>query len=170
MFGKKFALTLILASFCLALGAESVAFCLIQHDSSSENIRFSSYVIEDSLFDYFFSRGFIVTNSPAEALKDSDDESKSEREALGEAREGGCEYFVLLSTQYDTSESTSPESLSTDNIKTAEWKLYDVKADTVIRTGKRIPSRKKSSTMQAGVSDFAFELADDIYKAIHQNK
>lgn len=165
---------MVLALFLLALNAaanaEAIAFQLIQHDGAGDTVRTSSYVIEDTLFDYYFSLGYIVTNSPAVAEPDSEKDSYFERIALEEAREGGCSYFVLIITDYDLEATASPESLSVDNLKEAQWKLIDVKADTVIKTGVTKPSGKTTKSVQAGVSDFTCSVADEILDALHKRK
>ena len=170
MFRRCIAFIFVISVLCFKAESASIAFQLVQHDGVGENVRNSSYIIENALLDYFFSRGFIVTNSQAVACVETSKDKNAERDALSEARDGGCDYFVLVVTDYDLSGSFSPDAAIIDNIKCADWKIVDVKKDTVIKTGKKNPPEKKVRNMQTGLNDFAFSIADDILKVIYGTK
>ncbi len=170
MFRKCLAFIFVFAAFSLKAEAASIAIQLVQHDGISENVRNSSYIIENAFFDYFFSLGFIVTNSQAVAFVETSKDKTAERDALSEARSGGCDYFVMIVTDYDLTDSLSPEAASIDNIKCAEWKLVDVKKDCVIKTGRKNSPEKAAENVQTGLNDFVFSIADDILKVIYGSK
>ena len=52
---KRMALTVIFAVVSVLVYSESVAFQVIQHDKSSDDVRLSSLMIEETILDYFFN-------------------------------------------------------------------------------------------------------------------
>ena len=55
----------------VAANAVSVAFQIAQHEDSRSDVRPSCYQIESGLFDFFFDKGTIVSNSPVFVSNDS---------------------------------------------------------------------------------------------------
>lgn len=161
---------LLLTVFCFFtfsfLHSESVAFQVIQHDKSSEDVRLSSLTIEESILDYFFNQGFIVTNSPAMAFTDSAKDGYYEKKALAEAREGGIRYFILVTADYDVKDSARSEQDVLDNIKNINWQLTDVRLDKKIADGKVSPSGIKAKTLESGVYKLSQKVASEIHSQI----
>ena len=73
---------------CFAAAFPSVGFQIIQHDPSGDEIRNCVYIIEDALFDTFFSNGIIISNSPPVSSDPKEFDSVF-RKSLDEARESG---------------------------------------------------------------------------------
>ena len=53
--------------FCLVampLSATTISVQIVQMDDANEDVTDSSLIIEESIMDYMFSQGYIVSNSP----------------------------------------------------------------------------------------------------------
>ena len=68
----------LLACFSAQVYAEVWSIQVIQHDGNKEDIRSSSYLIEDSLMEFFFERGQIASTVPAVTSLGSAYDSKLE--------------------------------------------------------------------------------------------
>ncbi|MCR5217333.1 hypothetical protein [Treponema sp.] len=163
---KKLTLALLCFLATAFLYSESVAFQVIQHDKSSDEVRLSSLMIEESILDYFFNQGFIVTNSPAIAFNDSAKDSYYEKKAVAEAREGGIRYFILVTADFDVTDSARSEANVVDNIKFIKWELTDIRLDKKIAGGKVEPSGIKAKNMQTGVYKLSQKVASEIQTEI----
>ncbi|MBQ2314913.1 MAG: hypothetical protein II187_08405 [Treponema sp.] len=140
--------------------AAAISFQIIQHDPAQDEIRSSSYVIEGVFFDYFFDKGFIVTNSPTAVSSSTAEDKVVYYGALEDARNGGCDYFVALVTEYDAKLSKNPQAVLLSNISDFSWEIFDVHSGNKIASGSKSPgsvdTRKDNSD---GVSNFARLIA-----------
>ena len=147
--------------------ASAISFQIIQHDPAQEEVRSSSYVMEGVFFDYFFEKGFIVTNSPTAVSSGSAEDKVICYGALDDARLGGCDYFVAFVMDYDTALSKNPQAVLLSNITGCSWEIFDV------RSGNKIDSRSRSpGTVDAkkdnkdGVSGFSKVIAQLVERSI----
>ena len=163
---KRMALALIFVSVCVFSYSESVAFQVIQHDKSTDDVRLSSLMIEETILDYFFNQGFIVTNSPAISFNDSAKDDYYEKKAVAEARNGGIRYFILITADFDVSSSARSEANVVDNINFISWKLTDIRSDEKVAGGKIDASGIKAKNMQTGVYKLSQKVASEIYSEI----
>lgn len=92
---KRLALLFIVGCAVFCANAVSVAFQIVQHGDSE--IRSSSYVIEEGLFDFFFGKGIIISNSPAIASDSVENDASFFEKSRQEAWEGGV--IILWSLQ-----------------------------------------------------------------------
>ena len=75
-----------LVCFCpVFASAYSVAFQILQRDSSESKIREATYGIEENLFDFFFSKGIVISNSPVTVSEDSSSDENHFRKSFDEA-------------------------------------------------------------------------------------
>lgn len=144
--------------------ASVISFQIIQHDKSQSNVRESSYVVENALFDFFFDKGFIATNSPTETTSKASEDLKVFSQALAEAKMGHCNYFVVLTIDYDVKLSTNTKGSFLSNIDSISWELYNANTSTKIADGTRevgVVSVQKNN--ERGIINFINEIAMDIY-------
>lgn len=169
MLKKKFFIaTFLIFLFSTNLYAMTISFEILQRDSLESNVKESSYTIEDALFDYFFDRGIVLSNSLTCV---SDSEKKDEqlfRKSLGEAREGGLDYFIQILVFYETGNSSLNNSAIT-NVKKISWKLINVKTDNVIASGEQNPLNKKFDDVKSGIYELTKKIADEIFYKIRNN-
>lgn len=165
------ALMILAVSFSLfSAGAVPVAFQIIQNENSKSDVRAACNQIEDGLFDFFFDKGIVVSNSPIIVTDDVSEQEVMFNQSMMESEQGGVKYFVELICDYDVSESTNPEAALLENIRVVTWKVIDLKSDKVLGSGKCIPPSVSLYNRKAekGVRDFSFGIANEIYKIIRR--
>ena len=167
---KKFVVgaALLLCALSYA-SAAAVSFQIIQHDPNQSEIRSSSYVIENTLFDFFFEKGCIVTNSPTAVSASSSEDQGIYYRSLDEASEGGCTHFIVITVDYDTSRSTNPVALILSNITSIGWTLFDVKSGAAIAQGsKDVGTVSARQDNENGIRSFMRLVASDMYAALRK--
>ncbi|MGN0730040.1 hypothetical protein [Treponema sp.] len=160
---KRIALLFILSCAVFCAEALSVAFQVVQH--GDPEIRSSSFTIEDSMFDFFFGKGIIVSNSPPVVSDAEEKDASFFKKSMQEAWEGGVDYFVEMTVFFTPQNSTNPDSDQLANIGSVSWRLVHVGSGSALGSGKKNPHAGKN---YAGLSDFISDIADDIYRIIRR--
>lgn len=164
---KRGALVFVLLCLFAKVQAQVVSFQIIQHDSSQTEVRTSSYIIENALFDFFFDKGYVVTNSPTVSTFDEDDDLAVYNRSMIDAKIGRCKWFVVVFADYDVSASPNPKGAFLSNIKSVSWTLYDASTGRKLDSGEKIvgpvPDKKNN---EKGISAFTFELAADLLESL----
>ncbi|MBQ0039202.1 MAG: hypothetical protein KBS64_02085 [Treponema sp.] len=157
-------------SLCvMSANALSVAFQIMQNEDSKSDVRAACYQIENGLFDFFFDKGIIISNSPVVVSDDKSEREVMFNQSMMEAEEGGVRYFVELVCDYDVSGSTNPEAALLENIKVVTWKVIDLKTDRTLGSGKKVPpAANLYKKAEKGVMEFSYGIATDIYKIIRR--
>lgn len=146
-----------------SLNAISFAFQIMQIGSTE--IALSTYELENAMFDYFFSKGVIISNSPIEAY--ATEGEKNFDFAKEEAKSGGIEYFAELTSVRDTSSSTNPDGSLLENIKNVSWNVVNLRTGANLGGKSLVPPQAKTvKNKKQGLSDFSKEVAEQIYKTI----
>lgn len=164
------ALMIFAVSCCLAsVNAVPVAFQIAQQEESGSDVRTACYQMETSLFDFFFDKGIVISNSPVVVTRDESEREVMFNQSMMEASQGGVKYFVEIVCEYDVSGSTNPEAALLENIRQVTWKVIDLNTDKVLGSGKRVPPAARNyRKAEKGVADFSFGIAGDIYKIIRR--
>lgn len=160
----KLILSFGLAVFCVS-GAfsRSLSIQIIQNNPGQEKVWATSYLFEQSVTDYFFDVGDIVSSSPVWISSSEDKNKGALRASLQENREGGMEVLVRIELFYNTNDSSNPEGLLLDNIKSVEWKAYSVTTGKQLFEGKANPERNGSkNNNELGLVQFAGYVAYEI--------
>ena len=145
----------------------AISFQVIQHDNTQTEVRASSYVIENALFDYFFDKGFIVTNSPAASSEDEYEDKTIYYRSMAEAKLGMCKWFVVILTDYQAGISPNPGGIYLSHIKKVDWTVYDASTGAKISSGTKTPEKvTERLDNEYGISSFISEVAQDIYKTV----
>lgn len=140
--------------------ASAISFQIVQHDSSQDKIRNSTYEIEEALMDYFFDAGFIVTNSPTVMSTSPDDDVAAYKKSMNDALDGDCDVFVNVIAEYDIDKSSAPELDLLSNIKEIRWEIYNVITGEMISSGKKsIGVVDPADDTEKGIADFASQIA-----------
>lgn len=104
---------LILFLFCISLSsvafAKQITIQIIQHDNTTDTVAEASLVVEDQLLDGFFDNGFIVSNTPASVSNSEVQDLTFFNSGIGDAYEGGADYFVQIKLYYDNSSIVSAQ-------------------------------------------------------------
>lgn len=124
-----------------------------------------SYILEDTLLEYFFTRGVILSTSPV--ICNSQDLEKDFNNTIRESRMGQVDYLILLEVFFDVSQSLSPEQPRLTNVKEIKWSLYLPDTEEKIAHGsKNTPKTSKNHDAREDISSFGYQLAEEIEKSI----
>lgn len=122
---KKSILFLACLLFSSTVFAKQITIQIIQHNIATDKVAESSLVIEDGLLDGFFDNGFIVSNTPASVSVSEKQDLSLYNTGLGDAYEGGADFFVQIKLFYDGSAQN----------KTGTPKKTGKKKETIRETG-----------------------------------
>ena len=161
---KGFFLMFLAFFMCSNAFSVSIASQVVQHDTTHDEVRAISLLVEETFMDFFFERGFVITNLPAEISENSSQDKKALKSGLLSADEGMCKYFIQLVIDYKNN-SNSPEAFLLSNIKDIQWKIYDVKTEQVLKSGKNIVgSIMQNENSENGIKSFTDEISNSVYK------
>lgn len=165
---KYILFTIILVALTAASShAAVISFQVIQHDNTQSEVRASSHVIENALFDYFFDKGFIVTNSPAASSEDEYEDKTIYYRSMAEAKLGKCEWFVVIVADFQANISPNPSGIYLSHIKKVDWTVYNATTGAQISSGTRTPAKVSNRLdNEHGISSFVAEIAQDIYQTV----
>ncbi len=167
IFRRLFSIAAVLVVSAIYVNASAISFQIIQHDKSQNEVRESSSVIENAMFEFFFDRGFITTNSPTVSTDGNRDDMKIFSRSLIEAKMGQCNYFIVLTIDYNANLSRNPKGSILSNIDSVSWEVYETKTSQKIAEGSRkvgkVPVQKNN---EKGIVSFANEIAADIYDSL----
>lgn len=161
---RFFSLACVLLISVVSASASVISFQIIQHDQSQDEVRESSYIIENALFDNFFDYGYIATNNPTVTTSGPEDDMKWFSRAFMDARTGKCNYFVILTIDYNVKVSKNPKGSILSNIDSVSWELYDTSTSAKIGSGvRKVGTIAPQKNNEKGIKSFAAEIARDIY-------
>lgn len=171
MSGKKLFMLIALAFAALvSVNASVISLQIIQHDSTQDEVRGTSYAIENAMFDFLFDKGFIVTNSPTAASFDEREDSVICNRGLADAKIGMCDVFIVLTADYKDSASQNPQGIFLSIINQVHWEMFDVSTGRSLAKGKsevvgEVPFKKDN---EHGVSQFVRDMAEDILVSLRR--
>ncbi len=154
---KKNIAFLLLALAGMGVFAKNISIQIVQNNpAAQDSVCASSSLIEQTILDYFFGTGHIVTNSPVYVKigAAADDGLKT---ALSESAEGGMDYLVRIEVDYKPAvRSNNPDAILLENIDRVSWKNYAVKTGLQLSDGtERIGTVNRQNNNENGVSSFA---------------
>ncbi len=161
---KKNFLTFLLLCATALLNAKSFSLQIVQRNTGGENIFDASYIVEQTIMDYFFDRGTIVSNNSV-IVSDNDaaKEKTQLRRSFVDAQEGGMNLFIKLFLNYSLENSTNPSAVLLSNIRDAQVEVVSVSDLKVLLDKKFVPKKVNSfNDNRGGVEAFATDMAVEI--------
>ena len=144
--------------FCYA---EEISFQVLQIDSSSDDVYEQTLIIEDQILEFFFDKGYIVTNEQAVVATKKTSDSIQKR-ALQFAESGGSKYFICLQLNYNAG-SPAKNIVQLSNLKSVNWTAINISTNKKVASGtKKIKVPKTSANNADSVKSFALDMADQI--------
>lgn len=140
--------------FCFS---HEISFVITQDDGVQESVKDTTEYFEEILLEDFFENGHIVSN---EAISLERNSKTTIEKALKNAKEGLFDYLICF---YFQIEAITEIPLS------CEYKLYDVKNDSILKTEKLIVPKSKLSDINSEKDNlymFTREMLSNIYKSI----
>lgn len=155
-------MTLLAGSF---VSAKSFSLQIIQKNGSETVVYEASYMIEQTIMDYFYENMYIVSNSPVIIQKKGEDISAELQKAYDAAQEGSLDYLIEAEVFYNLSDSNNPEEALLQNIDKIEWKVVSLQTKKTLVKGNAVPG-KKFRNDDDGLFNFSNELAEHIKEQI----
>lgn len=157
-----FSVLLIAGSF---VSAKSFSLQVIQKQGSETVVYEASYLIEQTIMDFFYDHMYIVSNSPVIIQKKGEDISAEIQKSFDAAQEGFLDYMIQADVFYNLSDSNNPEEALLQNIDKIEWKVISLKDKSVLASGKAVPGKRYRND-DDGLIYFSNELANHIKEQI----
>lgn len=145
--------------------AKSFSLQVVQKYGSETVVYEASYVIEQTIMDYFYENLYIVSNSPVIIQKKGQDISSELQKAFDAAQEGYLDYVIQADVYYNISDSNNPEEALLNNIDKIEWKVFSIDSKHILASGKAVPGKKYRND-EDGLYYFSNELAEHIKEQI----
>lgn len=161
------AIVILMGSVVMSASAVSVAFQVIQRDRADVSVNENTYLIEEGLFDFFFSRGIIASNSPAAVSPAESEDFVVFQQSMGEADKGGATYFIKVIEKFKEYESSNPGGKLLSNLEYVQWTLISLETGTDVAVKKSVPPLiQNQKNVEKGLVAFSASVAKDIVNAI----
>lgn len=145
--------------------ATTLTLQIVQVDKMHKDVTDSSLLIEESIFDYLFSKGYIVTSSPV--ATDIDNNNAAYALAVNDARSSSVDFLIYTKVYYDAENSTNPDGNLLQNIDSVQWQLIRVSDNKQIASGKQTPKIVSTEDNTAkGISKFGTQVAGSICSSL----
>lgn len=148
----------------------SLAIQVVQVNPGQDKVCQTSMYFEQSIIDFFFEAGHIVSNSPIYISVNEKKDTSEYNKSIGDASAGYMAYFVSIQLEYDTTKSTNPEAPLLENIKKVEWKIYSASSGKQISEGSAVPEKiTDDNNNVSGITDFASMVGAKISAGLGKN-
>lgn len=162
-FIKKTVFILIICLFNF-VSAKSFSLQVIQKNGSETVVFDASYLIEQTIMDYFFENSYIVSNSPVIIQKKDSNIKVELQKTFDSAQEGSLDFVIETVVFYNLSDSNNSEEAQLNNIDKIEWKVVLLSDKNVIASGNCVPKNYRND--EDGLISFSYEIAKNIKKEI----
>lgn len=156
--------------FCLVAlpaGATTISIQIVQMDDVHGDVTDSSLLIEESIMDFMFSQGYIVSNSPI--ISDKEKAQNGMILSLDDAINGGADYLAYITVYFNRKKSTASELNLLSNIELAQWSIVKVRDRQQIDAGTEKPGQLvQMDNSEKGISTFGQQLAKVINTALRK--
>ncbi|MGL4981757.1 MAG: hypothetical protein ACRC4W_02665 [Treponemataceae bacterium] len=156
----------------LDVNATSLTLMVSQKDGASTLLRKTTQIVEDSLLEFFFDSGIVVSNEP---ISTKGKEKQIKKKIYETASQGNCDYVLALTINYKKNTSKSSEKILLDDIVNIGWEVVDTLTDDVLFRGEKVPqvnhiAVKNSLEVINAVNDFTCELGKEIIDGLSLHK
>ena len=171
---RKFLVIFIMFTFALSLSwAANISILVNQQNAIEEGTEQSgiyetTQVIENLILDSLFNYGHIVSNEP---IVVGSKWEESNRNAIFAAVEGYVDYYVLVTIEYDVSQSTNPTGVIIENIDSITATVTNIWTNKVIEQLKITDLKSKGNETQLNnLSRIVSSLTNDINTSVRNKR
>lgn len=152
---------LVLVFTLLPLCAKQLCVQIIQHDGTEEKIIEQSFIVEDELFNGFFNKGYIVTNSPSSVSSSDSQDEILKKVGLTDARDGLSDYFIQIKLYFEQGKLLYGRD---DGLIKVKWEIYSVSNGNKIKesTIENLNKLKNNDEIRS----ISYDLFADLYSVI----
>ncbi len=171
---KKRLLSVFLLTTALTLSqamASSLSIQVVQQYDAQKEPCAISYLIEQSVIDFFFDAGHVVSNSPVRVVEDATKDTAALKTALKDTLEGGMDYLVSITVHYAVDhELADSDPMLLQYIKNVDWTIYSSASGRALISGTRKPSLTNSNNNEQGIVGFSSLLASQISAGLQKTR
>lgn len=146
--------------------AKSFSLQVIQKNGSENVVYDASYLIEQTILDYFYDNAYIISNSPVIIQKKNQNITAELQKSFDQAQEGYLDLYIEATVKYNLQDSNNPEEALLSNIDEIEWKVISLTTKDIVVSGTASPEKKYRDDWDSVVY-FANELARNINDAVN---
>lgn len=151
----------------LPVSATTISVQVVQMDDANGDVTDSSLLIEESIMDFMFSEGYIVSNSPI--IFEKEKAQNGMIVSLEDAINGSADYLAYVTVYFDRKDSTAGESNLLSNIELAQWNLVKVSNRQQLDSGTEKPGYLvEIDDSESGIFTFGHQLAEEINSALRK--
>ncbi len=160
---KKFFLAAGMAILSVSVFAKSFSLQIVQKNTPQEKVYNASYLIEQTVLDYFFERGCIVSSNSILISKNQLETKSSIRQSFIESKNGCMDYLINMEIFYDARKSNNPNGILLSNIAEIQWQIISLSTSETLSSGKTVVgSIKNDDDNSLGVESLAKTVAKNI--------
>lgn len=161
---KQWVISLFLVSlFANSVFAKAISVQVIQNLPGQDKVWDATRLFEQSIIDYYFDMGNIVSNSPIWINSTEDKNRSALGAALIENSDGGMDYLIRFELFFKITNSSNPNAPLLENIDKVEWKIYSVESGKEISSGSGKPDKvTTSNNNESGITRFANFIAKKV--------
>lgn len=171
---KKRLLTIFLLAGALSLSsamANSLSIQVIQNYGAQSEPCAISYLVEQSVIDFFFEAGAIVSNSPVRVVENAEADKAALKKALQDTLEGGMDYLVSITVNYALDkELADSDPMLLQYIKNVDWTVYSSASGRALVSGSGKPSVTNGNNNAQGIVGFSNLLASQISAGLKKGR
>lgn len=170
---KRLFTAFLLVASCVCSGfALSLSVQVIQNFNDQKDPSSISYLVEQSLIDYFFESGAIVSSAPVYVLSGTAKDEAALKSMLKETYEGGMDYLVAVKVNYNVDrELKDSAALLLQYIKDVEWTVYVAATGKNLVSGTGKPAAITSANNnEKGIIGFSSQLAAQISAGLQKTR
>ena len=156
-FLQKFILICLLLLIPNCMYSKSINILVNQIDGIQDSVRTTVQLFENSVMDFFFDAGFIVSSEKICLEKNID---KTVQIALDSSVNGFIDYLVVVKVNVNA---------KTDELVNAEWKIMNVATSQTIGSGS-MKAPKPYREKEVSIQRFGVDVGSEIYSCIKGNR
>ncbi len=155
-FLQKFIFIVLLFLVPNCVYAKSINILINQLDGLQDSVRDSVQLFENSVMDYFFNAGCIVSSEKICLEKNID---KTVQIALDSSVDGFFEYLVIIKVNVNA---------KTDELTDVEWNILDVNTSKTMGSGS-MKAPKPYREKEVSIQRFGVDVGAEIYSCMKGN-
>ncbi|MCR5725208.1 MAG: hypothetical protein K6G80_09010 [Treponema sp.] len=149
--------------------ANSLSIQVIQDYGIQKEPCSISYLVEQSVIDFFFESGAIVSNCPVRVF--GSDDTVALKQALHDTLEGGMDFLVTLTVHFALDrELSDSDPMLLQYIKKVDWTIYSSVSGRALVSGTGKPNLTNGNNNEQGIVGFSSLLASQISAGLKKTR
>ena len=157
--------TLIMLLSVQNIFASTISVQIEQVDKLHNDVTETTLLIEESILEYLFSKGMIVSTCPI--VVDSSTSQTGFAMALNDARSGYSDFLIYISVYFNPQKSEFSEKINIQNIDLAQWRIIRINDNKQTASGKLEPKKLQSTENPVSeITNFGIQIAASLNSSL----